>query len=347
MSDINHAWVLASHPDGMPATTDWRLKETPRPSPEDGQVLARAIYLSVDPYMRGRISKASNYAAGVSIGEVMHGGAVAEIVESRHPDWKEGDLIETMGFGWQEWAVLDPETQGTNGLRRVDPSLGPIHAYLSYLGMPGITAWIAMDTIGRTKAGETVLVSAASGAVGQVVGQIAKDKGARAVALASSAEKLAWCRDIGFDEGINYRERADDLPAAIKQACPDGIDVFFDNTAGPIHDAAMQNLALNARIIICGMVANAASFDQPDMGERHLRRILVARARMEGFLIFDHMARWDEARRALSQMAEAGHLRFRTDRLEGIEQMPQAFINLLTSKNFGKQVVQVSSDPTA
>jgi len=346
MTETNRSWVLDSYPDGMPEAGNWRLEEAPRPAPGAGQVLARAIYLSVDPYMRGRISKAANYAAGVQLGEVMHGGAVAEIVESDHPDWAPGDLIETMGFGWREWAVLDPETKGPNGLRRVDPSLGPIHAYLSYLGMPGVTAWIAMQDIGRAKPGETVLVSAASGAVGQVVGQIAKDAGARAVAVASSAEKLDWCREIGFDAGVDYRERADDLVEALKEICPDGIDVFFDNTAGPIHDAAMKNLAQNARIVICGMVANAGRFDQPDMGERHLRRILVARARMEGFLIFDHMDRWDAARRALAAMAADGRLKFKTDRLEGIEHTPQAFVNLLTSRNFGKQLVQAGTDPT-
>lgn len=347
MSDTNRAWVLANHPDGMPATSDWRMEETPRPTPGEGQVLARAIYLSVDPYMRGRISKAANYAAGVGIGDVMQGGAVAEIVESKHPDWKAGDIVETMGFGWREWAVLDPATGGANGLRRVDPALGPIHAYLSYLGMPGVTAWISMDMIGEPKAGETVLVSAASGAVGQVVGQIAKDKGARAVAIASTKEKLDWCREIGFDAGINYRERADDLTDAVKEACPDGVDIYFDNTGGPIHDAAMRNLALNARIIICGMVSKADAFDKPDIGERPMRRLLVARARMEGFLIFDHMDRWDEARRELAAMAADGRLKFRTDTLDGIEQMPQAFINLLTSRNFGKQVVRVRDDPTA
>jgi NADPH-dependent curcumin reductase CurA len=346
MSEINRAWTLANHPDGMPAPSDWVMEERPRPEPAEGQVLARAIYLSVDPYMRGRISKASNYAAGVGIGDVMHGGAVGQVMESKHPDWKSGDLFETMGFGWQEWAVLDPATQGANGLRRVDPTLGPIHAYLSYLGMPGITAWLAMEDIGKPQAGQTVLVSAASGAVGQVVGQIAKDKGCRAVAVASTEEKLAWCRDIGFDVGVNYRAHEADILPAIQEACPDGIDIFFDNTAGPIHDAAMKCLAQNARIIICGMVANAASFDKPDMGERHLRRILVARARMEGFLIFDHMARWDAARRELAAMASDGRLQFKTDQLDGIDHMPQAFVNLLTSQNFGKQVVRVSDDPT-
>ena len=347
MSETNRVWVLSDHPEGLPTPDTWRLEERPRPVPAEGQVLARAIYLSVDPYMRGRISKAANYAAGVEVGGVMHGGAVAEIVESRHPDWKPGDLIETMGFGWQEWAVLDPAAEGPGGLRRIDPAIGPIHAYLSYLGMPGITAQIALERIGQPRAGETVLVSAASGAVGQVVGQIAKAKGCRAVAVASSADKLAWCRDIGYDAGVDYRAEADRLDEAIASACPDGIDVFFDNTAGPIHDSAMRTLATGARIVVCGTIALAGRFEQPDIGERHLRRLLVARARMEGFLVFDHIAQWDAARRELAALADAGQLRFRTDFLDGIERMPEAFINLLTSRNFGKQLVRVFDDPTA
>jgi len=335
MSDKNACWVLADHPDGMPTLETWRFEERDIPSPEDGQVLARSRWLSVDPYMRGRISKQANYAGGVKLGEVMHGGAVAEVLESRHPDWKPGDLIETIGFGWQTHAAVSGD-----GLTRVDPALGPEHAWLSYLGMPGLTAQIALDLIGKIQPGETVLVSAASGAVGQVVGQIAKIKGARAVAVASSQDKLDWCRELGFDEGINYRE-TDDLPGAVRAACPNGVDVFFDNTAGPIHDAAMQNLSIGARIIICGTISLAGQFDAPDMGERFMRKILVSRAVMQGFLIFDHQEKYDAARRDLSAWAAEGTLRFKTDILDGIEAMPQAFLNLLMSQNFGKQVVRV------
>jgi NADPH-dependent curcumin reductase CurA len=335
MSDINKTWVLAEHPEGMPTLDTWRMEERPIPAAEEGQVVGKARWLSVDPYMRGRISKAANYAGGVGIGEAMHGGAVAEVVESKHPDWRPGDLFETIGFGWRDYAVVSGD-----GLTRVDPSLGPEHAWLSYLGMPGLTAHLALETIGKVKEGETVLVSAASGAVGQVVGQIAKIKGARAVAVASSPEKLAWCRDLGYDAGIDYRA-TEDLTAAVAEACPGGVDVFFDNTAGPIHDAVMRNLALNARIIICGTISLAGQFDAPDMGERFLRKILVARATMQGFLIFDHVDRYEAARRDLARWAGEGRLKFKTDILDGIENMPRAFLNLLTSKNFGKQVVRV------
>jgi NADPH-dependent curcumin reductase CurA len=335
MTSRNKTWVLDHHPEGMPTLDTFRMETFDVPKPAQGEVLGKARWLSVDPYMRGRISAQANYAGGVAIGEAMHGAAVAEVVESNHPDWKPGDLFETIKFGWREYAAVPGD-----GLTRVDPSLGPEHAYLSYLGMPGLTALIALDLIGDVKPGETVLVSAASGAVGQVVGQIAKIRGARAVAVASSQEKLDWCATLGFDAGINYRTQ-DDLAAAIKQACPKGVDVFFDNTAGPIHDAVMNTLALNARIIICGTISLAGQFEQPDMGERFLRKILVARARMEGFLIFDHTDKFDAARQQLAQWEKAGKLTFKTDIMDGIDAMPQAFLNLLTSQNFGKQVVRV------
>ena len=334
MTDTNRAWVLASHPEGMPVLSDFRFEDLAMPSLEDGQVLGKSRYLSVDPYMRGRISAQANYAGGVGIGEVMHGGAVAEVVESRHPDWKPGDLFETIGFGWQDYSAVSGD-----GLTRVDPTLGPIHAYLSYLGMPGLTALIALNLIGKVQPGETLVCSAASGAVGQIVGQIAKIRGARAVAVASSEDKLDWCKSLGYDAGINYTT-ADDLTAAMKEACPDGVDVFFDNTAGPIHDAAMNNLALNARIIICGTISLAGQFEAPDMGERFMRKILVARAIMQGFLIFDHGDKVDAARAQLAAWAAENKLKFKTDIATGLEEMPQAFLNLLTSKNFGKQLVE-------
>lgn len=338
MSQTNRAWVLASHPTGMPEPANWRLEERPVPALRDGQVSARAVYLSVDPYMRGRISAKSNYAAGVGIGDVMHGGGVGQIEESRHPKWKAGDYIETMGFGWQERAILNGD-----GLTRVDPALAPLHAYLSYLGMPGRTAWLALDTIGKPKPGETVLVSAASGAVGQVVGQIAKAGGARAVAVASSQEKLDWCAGLGYDAGVNYRA-VEDLDSAIGEACPGGVDVYFDNTAGPIHDAAMRRLNQNARIIICGTISLAGKFEEPDMGERFLRQILVSRATVQGFLVFDHVARYPEANAALAKMANEGRLTFKTDIEDGIEAMPGAFLSLLHGENFGKKVVRTGPD---
>ena len=334
MSITNRFWVLASYPEGMPKEDNWQLEESQTSAPGDGQILARALYLSVDPYMRGRISAKKGYAKGVDIGELMIGGAVAEVVESKHPDWKVGDLLESFSFGWQEYATLNPDS-----VTRIDRELGPPHAWLSYLGMPGITAWCALKNVGKPKDGETVLISAASGAVGQVAGQLAKAVGCRAVAVASADTKLDWCKSLGYDAGINYRT-ADDLTTAIADACPDGIDVFFDNTAGPIHDAAMKNLALGARIIICGTVSLADKFDAPDMGERFLRQILVSRAQVSGFLVFDHLEDYPAARKDLARLASEGKLKFKTDFEDGIEKMPAAFLKLLHSTNMGKQLVR-------
>ncbi len=330
----NQKWVLASYPKGMPVRDNWRLEHEEIPEPNEQQILTRALYLSVDPYMRGRISPKQGYAKGVKIGELMTGGAVAEVIQSKHPDWKTGDLCETINYGWQQFAVLDPQC-----VTRVNPELGPPHAWLSFLGMPGITAWCALHEIGQPKSGDTVLISAASGAVGQVAGQIAKAMGCRTVAIASSKDKIDWCLKIGYDVAINYRE-SDDLVRDFSEACPNGIDVFFDNTAGAIHDAAMQNLALNARVIIVGTIALAGQLEEPDYGERFLRQILVSRAKIQGFLVFDHLNKYDEARHSLANMYAEDQLKFKTDFINEFELMPDAFLNLLHSRNIGKQLVR-------
>ena len=336
MANVNRQWVLASHPAGMPEAANWRLVAQPVEQPGPGQMLARAHYLSVDPYMRGRISRRPNYAAGVQIGEVMTGGGVGEVVASRHPDFAPGDLVESFTFGWQEYAVL-----GAAGTRKVDPGLGPIHSALSYLGLPGLTAYFTILEAGRARPGETVVVSAAAGAVGQIAGQLAKLAGCRAVAVAGSDAKLAWCRELGYDAGINHRS-ANDLVAALGEACPGGIDLFLDNTAGPIHDAVMQHLAPRARIVVCGQVALADRFDQPDVGPRFLRQIMIARATVQGFLVLDYADRYDLARRRLAGWAKAGRLRHKEDVLDGIAQMPAAFLRLLRGENFGKQLVRLT-----
>ncbi len=330
----NRRWVLASFPKGMPTEDNWRIETVHPPKLEKDEVLARALYLSVDPYMRGRISAKQGYAAGVKPGDLMVGGAVAEIVQSNHPQWQVGEIVETIQFGWQEYAVLNPSK-----LTRVDTNIGPAHAWLSYLGMPGITAWCALNLVGKMKAGETVLVSAAAGAVGQIAGALAKTAGCRTIAVASSEEKLRWCREIGYDQGINYRT-SKDIRADIAAACENGIDIFFDNTAGPIHDATMQNLALGARVIIIGTISLAGSLEQPDIGERFLRQILVARATVTGFLVFDHLDKYSLARNSIAQLTDSGQFKFRTDFMHGIESMPEAFLRLLHSKNFGKQLVR-------
>ena len=336
MHITNRKWVLASYPEGMPVEDNWRLENETVPTLQDGHVLVRALYLSVDPYMRGRISAKKGYTKGVEPGELMSGGAVGEVIESNHPEWKAGDLLETINFGWQEYAQINPDS-----VTRIDPSLGPVHAWLSYLGMPGVTAWCALHKVGQPNEGETIVISAAAGAVGQVAGQLAKAAGLRAVAIASSEDKLDWCRHLGYDEGINYRTSTN-LSEDLAKTCPNGIDIFFDNTAGPIHDAAMTNLAMSARIIIVGTISLADKFDEPDMGERFIRQILVSRATMRGFLVFDYLDAYDEARRQLAHMAATDQLQFKTDFVDGIENMPDAFLRLLHSRNMGKQLIRTA-----
>ena len=339
MSNIkNRRWVLAEYPDGMPCIETFRLEEDlDVPDLADGKILVAAKYLSVDPYMRGRISPAKNYAPGIEPGELMTGGGVGEVIESRSVNFAAGDMVEAMGFGWQAFAVLDG---GNDGISRIDESLAPIESSLGWLGMPGRTAYFGLFHVAQIQPGDCLVVSAASGAVGQVAGQLAKAHGCRTVAVASSQAKLGWCAEIGYDAGVNYLE-ADDLPAAIGAACPDGIDVYFDNTSGPIQDAVMVNLALGARIALCGTISLSATFGQPDIGLRLNRQLLVNRARMQGFLVTDFADHYDEANQALVKARNAGNLQFREDVVDGIENMPAAFLKLLTSDNFGKQLIKI------
>ena len=331
----NRQFVLDAHPEGVPSEATWRMVEAPMGEPGEGEIVVRSLWLSVDPYMRGRISPAKGYTKGVAPGEVMQGGGVGRVLKSRNPAFKEGDVVESIGFGWQEYPVLKAE-----GTRKLDLSLGPIRHALGVLGMPGLTAYFALLEIGRPKAGETVVVSAATGAVGQIVGQIAKIKGCRAVAIAGDDAKLAFARkELGYDAAINHRTAAD-LAKAVGEACPKGVDVFFDNTAGPIHDAVMQNLAMRARTIICGTIA-ITSRPGPDVGPRWLRQILINRARVEGFLVFDYVKRYEEGLKQLAQWLKESKLVWREDIMTGFENMPKALIRVLKGENFGKQLVRV------
>lgn len=338
---VNRRWVLQSYPDGIPTSDNWRLETGAVPEPQPGEILVRTRFLSVDPYMRGRIAPGANYTQGVGLGEVMTGGGVGEVVASRHPNWREGDIAESMTFGWQEWVILRPGQSGPAAVNRVDPGLAPIESSLSWLGMPGMTAWFGLLEVGRPKPGDTVVVSAAAGAVGQIVGQLAKRAGARAVAIAGGADKLAWCRELGYDAAIDYKAEPD-MEAAIRAACPQGVDVFFDNTAGPIHDAVMANLAISARVVICGRIALANQFGKPDIGPRFLSQFIVTRPSMHGFVVFDWWHRRDEALGRLAALAGAGKLLFKEDVLEGIERVPEAFLRLFAGQNFGKQLVRMS-----
>lgn len=268
----------------------------------------------------------------------MVGGSIGEVVESNTPSYKPGDIVVSGSFGWQDFAVLEPGM-----VRRVDTDLAPLPCWMDFLGMNGLTAYFGLVDAAEMRAGDTVVISAAAGSVGQIAGQIAKIAGCRAIAITSSEKKLAWCRELGYDDGISYRTESD-LPAAVARVCPDGVDVFFDNTAGPIHDAVMQNLATYARIIICGTVSLADRFGQPDIGERFMRRILVARARIQGFLVGDYHQRNQEAWARLANWYRTGALKCEYDIVEGIENTPKAFLRLLTSQNLGKQLVKVKAE---
>ena len=334
----NRQWRLRAHPEGMPKESDWEFAETAIPEPGEGQITARALWLSVDPYMRGRIAPIQSYARGVLPGEVMGGGGVGVVTRSRHPGFAEGDVVESMGWGWQDYATLGPQ-----GTRKIDPRHGPIRHSLGVLGMPGLTAYFALLDVGQPRPGETVVVSSASGAVGQVVGQIAKLMGCRAVAVAGGKAKLDWCRELGYDAGVDYK--SGDLRAALAAATPDGVDVYFDNTAGAIFDAAMERLNLRGRIIQCGTIDIYNRVGEPDIGLRHHRQMLVKRARWQGFLYPDYAHRSEEGLTRLAAWLREGKLRYREDVVDGIENMPRAFLRLLTGENFGKQLVRVAPEP--
>lgn len=334
-------FVLAERPAmRAPRPTDFRLEEGPLPEPKAGEVLVRTVFLSLDPYMRGRISAVKSYARSVEPGETMVGEAVGEVILSRAEGFSPGDLVRGH-LGWQTHGVL-PAAQA----RRIVPAGFPLSYYLGVLGMPGRTAYFALLDIGQPKAGETVLVSAASGAVGQLVGQIARIKGARAVGIAGGPDKVAWCREIGFDAAFDYKGKDEQaLVAAVAETCPDGVDVYFDNVGGVIHDAAMDNLNLRGRVIICGTISGYNRLEQPDTGRRHLRTLLVKRARMQGFLVGDYAAREAEFEADMPKWLREGRIRYREDVVEGFERMPEAFVGLLEGRNFGKLVVRAGPDP--
>ena len=337
MNKANRQWRLANYPDGMPTEDNWIMSKSSIPEPGENEVVAEAIYLDVAPYMRGRISPQKNYTSGVGLGDLMVGGAIGQVVNSNVVDYPVGQLIVTGNFGWQEYAALKP-----NEMRKVDTEIAPLPCWFDFMGTNGITAYFGLIEVGSMKVGDTVVISAAAGSVGQIAGQIAKLSGCRVIAITSSEEKLAWCQKIGYDDGINYKTEPN-LVDAITKVCPNGVDLYFDNTAGPIHDAVMQNLATFARIVVCGTVSLADRFDEPDIGERFLRRILVARARVQGFIVDDYQNRHQEAWKCLANWYQRGLLNCEYDIIQDIHSMPSAFLRLLNSQNLGKQLVQVST----
>jgi NADPH-dependent curcumin reductase CurA len=329
---------LAARPVGYPKETDFRLVESPVPEPGTRELLVRVIYLSLDPYMRGRMSDARSYVPPVPLGDVMEGGTVGQVVRSNHPGYAVGDIVEGR-LGWQEYAV-----SAGKGVRKLDPTVAPISTALGVLGMPGLTAYFGLLEVGQPKSGETVVVSAASGAVGGLVGQIAKLKGCRAVGLAGSDAKVDYITgELGFDAGINYR-MAPDLDAALHAACPGGIDVYFDNVGGRITEAVSRHVNPFARFAICGLISQY-NLTEPELAPRNERFVLVNRVRIQGFIVFDFAARYRDGLAQLTEWVRQGKLKYREHFVDGLERAPAALIGLLQGKNFGKMVVRVGPGP--
>ncbi|NUZ08235.1 NADP-dependent oxidoreductase [Piscinibacter koreensis] len=341
MTTTNRQIHLASRPDGEASSANFRLVEAPAPEPASlavGQVLVRHHYLSLDPYMRGRMNDAKSYAVPQKLGAVMGGGTVGEVLASRHPGYQPGDKVVGMG-GWQEYAVVDAAQPGA--LRKVDTTHVPLSAYLGAVGMPGVTAWYGLMKICAPVPGASIAVSAASGAVGSVVGQLARAKGCRAVGIAGGPEKCAYVVDeLGFDACIDYKAHADpkSLYQALADATPDGIDGYFENVGGAVLDAALARMNAFGRIAMCGMISG---YDGAPIPLAHPALILQSRLRVEGFIVSEHMEVWGEALGELAGMVASGRLKYRESVAQGLESAPDAFIGLLKGRNFGKQLVKL------
>ena len=331
MTQINRQILLASRPEGAASAANFRLVETALEPLADGQVRVRNHYLSLDPYMRGRMNDTKSYTAPQPLNEVMIGGTVGEVIESKNPAWRPGDKV-VGGFGWQEFG-----TSTGAGLRKVDDAQVPLSAYLGSVGMPGVTAWYGLNRICLPKPGETVAVSAASGAVGTVVGQLAKLKGCRVVGIAGGAEKCAYVVDtLGFDACVDYK--AGNLRADLKAATPGGIDGYFENVGGEIMDAVMQRMNAFGRVAVCGMIAG---YDGNPIPMTAPQLILVSRLRVEGFIVSEHLDDWPAALGELGSLVAQKKLHFRESVAEGLASAPEAFLGLLKGKNFGKQLVKL------
>ncbi|UJB64230.1 NADP-dependent oxidoreductase [Acidovorax sp. YS12] len=334
----NHQIVLDNRPQGEATVGNFKLVATDTPPLQDGQVLVRNHYLSLDPYMRGRMNDSKSYAASQPLGEVMIGGTVGEVVESRHPKYAAGDKVVGMG-GWQEWSVVDANQPGA--LRKVDTTHVPLQAYLGAVGMPGVTAWYGLVKIIDPKPGQTMVVSAATGAVGSAFAALAKARGCRVVGIAGGPEKCRYAtEELGFDACIDHREHTDlkSMARALKEACPDGIDGFFENVGGHILDAVLLRANPFARIALCGMIAG---YDGQPLPLQNPALILINRVKIEGFIVSEHMEVWPEALKELGTLVATGKLRPRESVAQGLAAAPEAFLGMLKGKNFGKQLVKL------
>ncbi len=338
-STVNRRIVLAARPKGAATTDSFRLEETPIPAPAAGEMLLRTHWLSLDPYMRGRMSDAPSYAPPVAVGAVMTGGTVARVEASRNPQFAVGDWVLSIG-GWQDYSISD----GVGATKLPADMPHPSYA-LGVLGMPGFTAYMGLLDIGKPRAGETVVVSAATGAVGSLVGQIAKIKGCRVVGIAGGAEKCDWATaGLGFDACVDHR--APSLPERLAAACPQGIDVYFENVGGLVLQAVLPLLNVHARIPVCGLIAHyqdSVTALRPDFAAALLRAVLVKRVTMRGFIIFDDYGpRFSEFSAQMAAWLGSGAIKYREDVVDGLERAPAAFIGMLSGGNFGKLVVRVA-----
>lgn len=335
---INRQILLDNRPSGEASTSNFKLVSTELPPLQDGQVLVRHHYLSLDPYMRGRMNDGKSYTQPQPLGEVMQGGTVGEVVASRHEKFKPGDQV--LGFGgWQEYAIVDAAQPGA--LRKLDTRHVPLSHYLGAVGMPGVTAWYGLVKIIAPKPGDTVVVSAASGAVGSAVGVLAKARGCRAVGIAGGQDKCDYVvKELGFDACIDYKQHSDGkaLNTALKAACPNGIDGYFENVGGWILDVVLARMNAFGRIAVCGMIAGYDGKPQP-LANPSL--ILVSRLKIEGFIVGEHREVWPEALAELGQLVGSGKFRPRETVAHGLESAPEAFLGLLRGKNFGKQLVKL------
>ena len=335
MSAPNAQWRLAARPVGLAKPSDWEYVEEPAPEPGEGQLRVKLEYLSLDPAMRGWMNEGRSYVPPVGIGEVMRAGGLGRVVESRDPEYAVDDLVSGM-LGVQRYAVVD-----ARGVRRADTSLAPAPVHLSVLGLTGLTAYFGLLDIGRPEPGQTVVVSGAAGAVGSVAGQIARIKGCRAIGIAGGADKCAWLLDeLGFDAAIDYK--AGNLRAELRRHAPDGVDVYFDNVGGDTLDEVLRRIARGARVVICGAISQYNAEQEP-RGPANYMQLLVERASMTGFLVFDFAARYDEAVAQLAQWLRTGQLHSREDVVRGgLEQFPDVFLRLFRGENTGKLILELT-----
>jgi len=334
----NRQILLDNRPEGEASASNFKLVSTDTPALQDGQVLVRHHYLSLDPYMRGRMNESKSYAQPQPLGEVMIGGTVGEVVESRHPKFAAGDPVVGMG-GWQEYSVVDGNAPGL--LRKVDTTHVPLSYYLGAVGMPGVTAWYGLTQIIAPKEGDTVTVSAATGAVGSAYAALARARGCRVVGIAGGPEKCAYAVDeLGFDACIDYRQHPDikSMARALKDACPDGIDGHFENVGGTILDAVLLRTNAFARVAVCGMIAG---YDGAPLPLQNPALILINRLKVQGFIVSEHMELWPQALQELGTLVAQGRLKPRESIAQGIDSAPEAFLGLLKGRNFGKQLVKL------